>query len=114
AVEELLLAIEAAESEVVKAELGMHAQARRFEVRSARLSRRAAGFDNAAEAAPHVCLVRDVDRRDQVRVRIVKGRERAIARLPDSGDAGDGGDLRPETGSRTAHRGPGLRKLCLR
>ena len=73
-IEQLPIAIDAAQREVVDRELSVQAEARRLEIGGARLRRRLAGGDGAVDASPDVGFVRDLDRQDEVVRGLMKGR----------------------------------------
>ena len=61
-VQQLPLGIEPAELEVVDRQLRLHAERHRLEIRGARLRDRAVRLHVAPDAAPHVRLVREINR----------------------------------------------------
>ena len=115
-IEEGLLGVEAAQLEVVHRELRPHAQGDGLEIRRGRLRDRAARLDVAADAAPHVRLIREVHRQ------LVVGHDSPPDRHAEAGSVGGsprcarrdtGGDGRKEIGARAADRRPGAAKLRL-
>ena len=89
----------------------MEAQPRRFDIGGARLRGGLAGADRAVNASPYVHFVRDVARQQDVRVRVMKRRRRAISGRLRRGDRRRDGHLRIEARPRAAHSRAGLGEL---
>ena len=113
-VQKLLLRIEAAELEIVDGELGMQAQANGFQIGGAGLGLFAGGCDGAADTAPGVQLVVDVDRQ-RVLAEVAGVRaQRRVLRETVGGDGGRSRNGGEETGPRQLNQRARLAKAGFR
>src|SRR5262252_4467517 len=112
--QDLLLAIEAAEREVVDRELGVQTEARGLQVGGGCLGCRAVCLDDAVQPTPYIRLVRGVDRQHDVGIGVVKRGGGAVRRRAPRGDGRDADDLRIEIRTRAADGRTRLRELRFR